>query len=506
MPSARDGAVKTCLIVTSAKGLAATFDRAGIDSAVALLRELAASRRRAGVETLLYIPDGKDLSGELPRLDSPLAAPALLSAVGSIEARLYSGIPFDYVFIVGDSGVVPFWTIENPAGDSDGPFSSDAPYGAVEESVDTEAYMVPDRGVGRLPLGGGPSGAKDLISRLERLVSLPTGVRGRPFGVTAAVWQAQAKKVFDLAGGGLLEASPPLTADTFKSGQLGSDAVLYFNVHGSKDERYWYGQEGLSYPKVLSPEIVARAAPAGSLVLTEACYGGFVEGKRPESSIALQFVVKDVGALIGATATAYGSPDERLTEADLLAYLFLKRVLAGETYGDSFCESKTDFAAEMLRRQGYLDGDDKKTLVEFNLFGDPTLSLAQGTRGRGQDQMVSDDVIDSVKQLVAKRFPEMAGVEPDLAEEKGALNGGLARKVMKKRPASVMKGEMAERSARAEEKGGGGAEGSENGTIEVKVFVASFRRLVTLGNRNVERVVRITFDSRGVVLKIVTSK
>jgi hypothetical protein len=29
----------------------------------------------------------------------------------------------------------------------------------------------------------------------------------------------------------------------------------------------------------------------------------------------------------------------------------------------------------MIRRQGFLDSDDKKTLIEFHLYGDPSLSL-----------------------------------------------------------------------------------------------------------------------------------
>jgi hypothetical protein len=42
--------------------------------------------------------------------------------------------------------------------------------------------------------------------------------------------------------------------------------------------------------------------------------------------------------------------------------------------------------------------------------------------------------------------------------------------------------------------------------IERRVFIASFRRQVVAGDRSVERIVRITFDERGEVLKIVTSK
>ena len=136
--------------------------------------------------------------------------------------------------------------------------------------------------------------------------------------------------------------------------------------------------------------------------------------------------------------------------------------------------------------------------------------------------MVSDDIIDSVKRLVATRFPEMMGVEPDLAEEKSVLDGVLARKVMRKRPESAAGGEgkAAGAEPKVEGKPGGKAEGKaeqkskvpgadaggETCRIERRVFVASFKRVVAVGDRNVERIVRITFDSCGEILKIVTSK
>ena len=477
MPLPRDRAGKTYLIVTSEKGLAKSLDRAGIKGVIGCLKEIADAVRKRGIDTLLYVPDSKELSGDLPFVDAPLTPAKLSDAIHSIEEKTYSRAAFTYVLIVGNGDVIPFWRLENPAADSDRNFPTDAPYGVTERGEDIDTLLVADRAVGRIPL----------ISCLENLLKRTgAGASGKPFGLSAAVWRDQAERVFGLIADAPLVTSPPLDLDSFKSGWLARDSILYFNVHGSQEERYWYGQDGLSYPRVLSPEIVARSEPEAALVLAEACYGGLVEGKRPQDSIALQFLSKGVAAFIGSSAVAYGSPDERLTEADLFAYLFLKRVLAGESCGDAFRESKTDFAAEMLRRQGYLDGDDKKTLVEFNLYGDPSLILAHRGGGRGREEMISDEIVDSIKQIVASRFPEMAGVEPDLGVETTALDGALAKKVRSRRPLS-------------EEK-------AKGQVIERRVFIASFKRLVTAGDRRVERVVRITFDERGEVLKIVTSK
>jgi len=477
LPLAEDRRDRTCLLVTSEAGLAGELDAPGVADALGQLREAADRSRNRGLSPTIYVPDNKDLCGQLAYLSPPLTAPGLAAGIRSAEETLLAGRHFTYVLLAGGGSVIPFWRPANPAADSDADFPSDAPYGVVEPGDGIETFLLPDRAVARVPL----------VSGLGRLFTDPAPRGGSvPFGLAAAIWKDQARKVYGVLADRALVTSPPIDLDSFKSEWLAGNTVLYFNVHGSKDERYWYGQQDLSYPKVLSPEVVARSGIEGALVMTEACYGGLVEGKHPQDSIALEFLSGGAAAVVGSSAIAYGSPEEGLSEADLLAYLFLKRVAAGERFGDAFVESKTDFAAEMLRRQGYLDGDDKKTLVEFNLFGDPSASLGGLAQGKGRGVMIPEEIILSIKQVVAARFPEMLGVEPDLTEEMTALDGALAGKVLKRRPQSTPKG--GERF------------------VERKVFVASFARQVVTGNREVERVVRITFDERGEVLKIVTSK
>jgi hypothetical protein len=517
LPPTSGEARRTCLVVTSEEGLAKSLGGQGVEDVLGLLERLVESRRASGVKHLLYVPDRRPAAsgaGSLPRIEPPVTVAALAGALRAIEKSLFAGEPIGYVLLVGNQQVIPSYSIENPAVDSDAVYPSDAPYGVADEARDADAYLIADRGVGRLPLAGGKDGG-DLATLLGRLLEPPAAggpgrsssrssrrvagqgrdqSSGRPFGLSAAVWRDQAAKVYGLVCDQPLQTSPPLELESFDATWLGARTVLYFNVHGSKSESYWYGQEGLSYPRVLSPEVVAQGSPAGSLVVCEACYGGLVDGKSPGTSIALQFLARGCLAFIGSSAIAYGSPDERLTEADLLAYYFLKRVIAGERYGDAFRECKTDFAAEMLRRQGYLDGDDKKTLTEFNLFGDPTLSLVGVSRGRGRSEMISEEILAAIKRVVASRFPEMEGVEPDLAEEKTALDGSLAKKVLARRPAAREKGAQP------------GAEKGATARVERRVFVASFARLVVSEDRNVQRVVRVTFDDRGEVLKVVTSK
>lgn len=489
----RDSA-ETLLIVTSDGGLVSHFDETGAASIYASIDRIAAARRAAGLDVHVYVPDNAARSsGDFPGVTGEITARALRDALGAVEEDVCRQRLFDYVLIVGSGEVVPYWYLENPAADSDREFPTDAPYAAAagvekaaarEDMVDD--FLLPDRAVARVPLGAAPPG--DLPAYLEAMGSEGWRGPGRNthFGLSALEWKTESTRVYGLLAPRGLRTSPPVDLSAFEPEWLEREGLIYFNVHGSREERYWYGQDGFSYPEVLSPEIVAQAVPENAIVLSEACYGGLVEGKTVEDSVAMRFLSRGVAAFVGSSAIAYGSPDERLTEADLLAHLFFTRLVAGESAGRALREAKVDFAAEMLSRQGYLDGDDRKTLLEFSLFGDPTVGIykGRGSEDRSPD-MVSEEVLASIVKIARERFPELEGVRPVVSEQASTSGGAVAKKVGMLRPSSAPKG-------------GPRAEG--------RMFVATFRRTITVEGRDIERVVRITFSESGRVVKVVSSK
>lgn len=493
---------KTFLIVTSCKGLLSQAGVSGTEAVFDRLHRISDSKREAGFDVHIFVPDSAERStGDFPVTDGPLTARALRDGLGEVERMISAEGPLDYVLIVGDGNVIPFHYLDNPAADSDGEFPTDVPYAVADDGLPREdagsqeydadgdtadRFLVPDRILGRIPLAFGTDG--DLLAYLDALASAAeVGPESdRHFGLSALQWEKESTRVYGLLAERGLRTSPPVDTSNFDPKWLEERALIYFNVHGSKDEKYWYGQEGLSYPRVLNPEIVAEAGPSGAIVLSEACYGGLVEGKTSADSVAMSFIGNGVSVFVGSSAIAYGSPDENLTEADLLAYLFFSRLVGGETAGAALREAKIDFAAEMLERQGFLDGDDRKTLLEFNLFGDPAVGIykGRGLADRSGD-MVSEEVLACIKKIASQRFPEMEGVEPVVSEHTGASGRAVAKKVGSMRPASAAKGAPVPRG---------------------RVFVASFRQIITVEGRDIERVVRITFHEGGEVLKVVTSK
>jgi hypothetical protein len=480
---------KTLLLITSQQGLLSAAGKEDVDRVFRLIGRLAEARRESGFLTGIYVPDNPRLSSDdFPSIEGTVSPEAVRDGISAIEKGPPPGGRLDYVLIIGDGGVIPYWRLANPAADSDEDFPTDVPYSVAEETEGEggEPFLLPDRAVARLPLNAGAGGALEATLEAMSDAGRPLAHPDRHFGLCALQWKNESSRVYSVLSKEGLRTSPPVDIDSFSPEWLEAAALIYFNVHGSRDHEYWYGQQGFSYPKVLSPGVVSAASPSDAIVFSEACYGGLVDGKTPQDSVAMSFLAKRVSAFIGSSAIAYGSPDVKLTEADLLAYLFFKHLVEGETTGVALREAKVDFAAAMLERQGFLDGDDRKTLLEFNLFGDPTVGIYKGIGPKDRSrEMVSEEVLAGIKKIAAQRFPEMAGVEPEVSERKDVSGGAVAGKVASLRPGSA---------AKAGPRPPG------------RVFVASFRHTIAVGEREIERVVRVTFLEDGHVMKVVTSK
>lgn len=304
-----------------------------------------------------------------------------------------------HLLILGGDDIVPFCRVPNPTDDQDEDIYTDAPYGARNGS-----YLLPTRAVGRLPDSGdaeyllrliehaaqahrqGPqaeahSGLKALKRFLQRPKARETWVES--VGYTASVWKEAARAVFETIGDAKhLRMSPPLTSREFSGMAQGRPRYSYFNLHGVEGEAVWYGQRDPNFsadyplfPIALTPAHIAAASVEGTTVFTEACYGADILERTPQDSIALKFLAEGARAVIGATRLAYGSLTPPLAGADLLARFFWLAVLSGMSIGQSLQWAKLSFANDLLNRQGYLDSEDQKTLLAFNLFGDPTLAV-----------------------------------------------------------------------------------------------------------------------------------
>ena len=224
--------------------------------------------------------------------------------------------------------------------------------------------------------------------------------------------------------------------------------LAYYNLHGLIDAPEWFGQKdpsekrgSLDYPVALSHLDVEKFTTMPKVILSEACYGAHTLGKTDQTSLALKFISLGVMAFIGSTCISYGSIAAPLIGGDLLSNMFWKFLKEGQTAGEALMHAKIEVAREMNRRQGYLDGEDQKTLLSFVLYGDPLFQKKKMNarsklmiRENGQSAYItvspydfveedharsrSGEIIANAKQILSSYLPGLENAEVQLAKER----------------------------------------------------------------------------------------
>lgn len=268
----------------------------------------------------------------------------------------------DFLLLLGGDNVIPFFRLKNPCEDSDMKVLSDAPYASRDNN-----FMIPERVCARIP----DNNSADFIIRQ---LSKYCRATKKSFGMSAKIWQKASQNVYRQIGDPEdLRLSPPVNSKSFKTAWLQDKDFLYFNLHGSKLSPQWYGQNSDAYPVALALNNISNAS---GVVASEACYGAYIINKSHKNAISLKFLnEKRIYGFCGSTTLAYGPMVPPSSEADLFIKYFFEYVKQGLTLGESFKNAQLDFARKSLRRQGFLDDDDHKTLLQFVLYGDPTFRL-----------------------------------------------------------------------------------------------------------------------------------
>ena len=396
------------------------------------------------------------------------------------------------LLIVGGPDIVPFHLLPNPLDDQDNDVPSDNPYATRDTN-----YFIPEWAVGRIPDGSNndPTFLLECLQQIclyhqdknrlphwyqrlgKKLVNFTKGLiisNKKSIGYTAAVWRQASINVFKPIGEEKhLFSSPPmglngsiLNGSENKNKKNGhrpkeipstTGRLGYFNLHGLPDALDWYGQrdpddldEGPDYPIALRPQDIGKNGIVNGnstpqVVFSEACYGLHLQEKDVDEAIAMRFLKSGCKAIIGSTCMSYGSISTPLIGADLLGYAFWNFLHDGLPVGEALKKAKAHLAREMNQRQGYLDGEDQKTLLSFILLGDPLVkpfnSLIESksvsrrlvTRGinticdrynnGSEPEPLPDDLLESVKQVVAQYLPGMKDAQIRLSHERVNCDG-----------------------------------------------------------------------------------
>ncbi len=338
------------------------------------------------------------------------------------------------VLIIGSHNIVPFHLLPNPTDDDDDDVPSDNPYAASDEN-----YFVPEWPVGRLPI---EESWRALEMQLRSIAQYHqwTNRPHNPFqrirywfqrrfgglfsptdktaGYTASIWKKASHAVYKAIGDprSMVE-SPPAEAERLPGILMRPSNLSYFNLHGLEDAPEWYGQRdplqdapgAVEFPIALRPQDVVNSGRAPKVVFTEACYGAHAIGKTSENALSLKFLSAGSRAVIGSTKISYGSVTPPLIAADLLGRLFWQFLNQHLPVGEALRRAKLKLAAEMHQRQGFLDGEDQKTLISFVLFGDPLYRAENGYQLPGEKTVIrTTQRPAAINTACAKGGPEIS--------------------------------------------------------------------------------------------------
>ena len=436
-------------------------------------------QKRSGWGALVFMPDDPKIMGALgiPVIETvdPWKLKLALSDLDKTLAK--KGQMIGALLIVGGNEVVPFHSLPNPTDDSDREVLSDNPY----SSTDTN-FFIPEWPVGRLP-GEKGMDAGLLLEQIRQSSAFHEKVnengnwtrrftnwlrdfgqnpvqmltpqrKPHNFGFTAAIWRRSSIAAFKPIGEGKsLLVSPPEFSGSIPADKISTATFGYFNLHGLSDSAEWFGQRdpadtkgGPDYPIALSHKDVIRSARSPQVVYSEACYGAYILDKTTQDSLALRFLDINTHAFVGSTCVSYGSVTTPLIGADLLGSYFWRFIQEGVTTGEALMRAKIELVREMNKRQGYLDGEDQKTLISFVHYGDPFMrkdaDLPQQksmTRSLEQPEVtlvcdlneenletglhVSDDVLMQVKEIVEPYLPGIDQAHMRICQQQAECEG-----------------------------------------------------------------------------------
>jgi len=408
-----DQGVPVRVMLSSRNRLVARYGDHGyreLDAKLSELREAAAES--TGHEVIkIYVDDEGCLDAYGLNSVDPSDPHQVSGLIQQLESRLRSQSKMlKSLLIIGGDFVIPFHRLANPADDEDREVLSDWPYAAGDSSS-----LLAQFSVGRMP-DDQSADLGVLLHLVESAIrhhsascedstfATSTNWVGRilkslgskqeavtSVGYSAEIWAEASRSVFEVIGeAGNLKLSPPLTDYDFLTTFEKIPTLSYFNLHGFQGSSYWYGHGESDHgsplvPVALTPLSISWADAESTLVYTEACYGADLRNQCAEGSIAFNFLANGALGFIGSTAMAYGSLMPPLSGADLLGKHLWEGIVGGLPIGRALRRARSAFMRAVTEGQGYLDGEDQKTLLSFVLYGDPSLSLGRGSASAALD-------------------------------------------------------------------------------------------------------------------------
>src|SRR6267142_786944 len=285
-----------------------------------------------------------------------------------------------YLMLLGSQDVIPHVPLANPmAGDGDAAVPSDLPYACDKPySTDVQDFIAPTRVVGRLPSVTNDTDPKYLIGLLHTAATYsqqPATAYNAFLGISAQVWRKSTELSLDAIFGthAGMKVAPP---DGYKWTAAEAKRLIHFvNCHGAAGDPNFYGQKGASYPAAHSAAWMAAKIAQGTVMAAECCYGAelydpAIPTAGGQMGMCNTYLGSQAYAFFGSTNIAYG-PVATNDEADLICQYFGLNLVGGASSGRACLQARLDY---VLDKGSVLTPTDLKTLGQFNLMADPSLT------------------------------------------------------------------------------------------------------------------------------------
>jgi hypothetical protein len=369
--------------LTNLGALKHKYGAKGVAKITASVGALIAADKRRGLSTRLIGLDDKAAMKKLSA--SPVTNSTDPKANKVAVDGVYRALAPDYILLLGSIDVIPHQDLKNPlytgstGADPDEfaygdlPYACDAPYSQAPQD-----FFGPVRVVGRLPDITGaddPSYLVDLLSTAAGYIAVKRGVLDKYFAVTAQIWEASSKlSVTNTFGQASALADVPPNSSNWPAPSL-AQPMHFFNCHGASLSSQFYGQPAdgrQDYPVALDAAYVDGKIQRGTIAAAECCYGGELYGlSSAQSQVGMcnTYLGNKSYGFFASTTIAYG-PSDGNGQADLICQYFLQSVLAGASLGRAALQARQ----KLVRTASPPDPSDVKTLAEFNLYGDPSIT------------------------------------------------------------------------------------------------------------------------------------
>ena len=374
------------VIVTNMTALKQKYGAAGLKKIQTAVKDLIAADKKRGLTTTLVALDDTTAMKKL-------TSPPVKDAASTRENKkaidgVYKALAPDYLMILGAIDVIPHQDLKNPlfSSDPDGddekfvpsdlPYACDPPYGQ-----NIKDFTGPTRVVSRLPdltgAHGSPTYLLGLLKTATTWKSLPRSDYEEYLGISADKWRESTSESLTNIFNNDKDLQNSPTKGFKWAAKLINRRVHFINCHGGDGLPDFFGQSSTDDDDMPISHKAAFVGEKGSIVegtiaAAECCFGAQLYDPTGEDDgqmgMCNTYLDNKAYGFFGSSNTAYG-PSSGNDQADLVCQYFIQRVLAGASTGRAALEARQRF----VERASPLSPMNKKTLAQFNLFGDPSI-------------------------------------------------------------------------------------------------------------------------------------